>query len=240
MVPSITLLSSSSNSYPDIWSVYTSSSGKFGDTYIDLQYAVSQRTYFLPTRKRTFYYKPTNAATTINNNGYIKVTFDGEEYYIVDKTYSSSEMDTRATAAPCRLNSSPQRGSRHTLTSRSVYPAADYVYVWISQGGWNHWTAQISNRLPFAITVQYTSTKVTGQSISGVTISSVTIAGGTYDNPSQKNVTIIDQIGLSDKYAGFSVTRWYPTTTGFGSDYLSRQYKWFYVTDGGVAEILTT
>ena len=241
VVPSITLLSSSSNSYPDIWSIYANYSGKFADSYLSLKYAESvQRTYFMPTRKSTFYYKPTNAATTIDNNGYIKVTFDGEEYYIVDKTYSSSETDTRATAAPCKLNSSPQRGDRYTLTSSSVYPAADYVYVWVSKGGLWEWTVQVSNRLPFAIMVQYTSTKVTGQSTSGVTLSTVTIAGGTYDNPSQKNVTIKDVGGTSDKYAGFSVIRWYPTTTGLGSDYLSRQYKWFYVTDGGVAEILTT
>ena len=138
VVPSITLLSSSSNSYPNIWSVYansTNSTGKFATSYVDLKNAESQRTYFMPTNRSTFYYKPTNAATTINNNGYIKVTFDGEEYYIVDKTYSYSETDTRATAAPCGLNSSPQRGDRYTLTSSSVYPAADYVYVWVSKGG---------------------------------------------------------------------------------------------------------
>lgn len=240
VVPSITLLSSSSNSYPNIWSVYANSAGKFATSYVGLKNAVSQRTYFMPTSYRNFYYKPTNAATTVNNNGYIKVTFDGEEYYIVDATSSSSETDTIATAAPCSLNSSPQRGDRYTLTSSSVYPAADYVYVWVSKGGLWDWTVQISNRLPFAITVQYTSKKVTGQSISGVTLSTVTIAGGTYDSPSQKNVTIIDVGGTADKYAGFSVIRWYPTTTGLGSYYLSRQYKWFYVTDGGVAEILTT
>ena len=238
VVPSITLLSSSSSSYPAIWSVYANSAGKFANSYLDLKYvAENQRTYFMPTSRTTFYYKPSNAATTINNKGYIKVTFDGEEYYIVDAT---SSTDNRATAAPCLLSSSLSPGDRYTLSSSSVYPAVDYVYVWISKGGSGNWTAQISNRLPFAITVQYATTKLKSQSVSGATLSTVTITGGTYNTPSQKDVTITDQPWYEDIYAAFRVIRWYPTSVGLGSNYLSRNYKWFYVQDGGVAEILTT
>lgn len=241
VVPSITLLSSSSNIYPNVWSVYANSAGKFGYSYTDLESAKSQRTYFMYTNQKNFCYKPTNAATIINNKGYIKVTFDGAESYIVDATSSTSETDTLATAASCHLSSSLSSGDRYTLSSSSVYPAADYVYVWISKGGTGNWTAQISNRLPFAITVQYATTKLKSQSVSGVTLSTINITGGTYDNPSQEDVTITDQPWYEDIYAAFRVIRWYPRTTTIasGSNYLSRNYKWFYIQDGGVAEILT-